>query len=95
MKARAIPESDQLAAIPTLMDGIVARISALLAGDRDDMVVKAMSWALRERAKRDRQAAAEFVGTHRAVLAPRALREVHNKKATGLKNPREANVPEK
>jgi hypothetical protein len=29
MKARSIPESDQLAAIPTPMDGIVARISAL------------------------------------------------------------------
>ena len=70
-------------------------LCALLVGDRDDMVVKAMSWALRELAKRDRQAVAEFVGTHGAVLAPRVLREVHNKLATGLKNPRKASLRKK
>jgi 3-methyladenine DNA glycosylase AlkD len=65
----------------------VAVCRALLA-DRDDMVVKAMSWALRELAKRDPAAARRFVATHRNALAARVVREVGNKLATGLKNPR-------
>jgi 3-methyladenine DNA glycosylase AlkD len=60
----------------------------MLVGDRDDMVVKAMSWALREVAKRDPAAARRFLAEHRAALAPRVVREVGNKLATGLKNPR-------
>jgi len=59
-----------------------------LVGDRDDMVVKAMSWALRELAKRDPSAARRFLTAHRKELAARVLREVGNKLATGLKNPR-------
>ena len=59
-----------------------------LVADRDDMVVKAMSWALRELAKRDPPAARRFVAAHRGELAARALREVTNKLETGLKNPR-------
>jgi 3-methyladenine DNA glycosylase AlkD len=56
-------------------------------GDRDDMVVKAMSWALRELAKREPEIAARFVRTHEDRLASRVRREVRNKLATGLKNP--------
>jgi len=63
-----------------------------LADDRDDMVVKALSWSLRELAKRDRQAVSEYVNQHREVLAPRVLREVNNKLTTGLKNPRYSNL---
>lgn len=59
-----------------------------LAGDRDDMVVKALSWALRELAKREPAAARRFVAAQRGVLAARVVREVGNKLATGLKNPR-------
>jgi len=61
-----------------------------LVADRDDMVVKALSWALRELAKRDPAAARRFVAAHRRALAARVVREVGNKLATGLKNPRRA-----
>jgi 3-methyladenine DNA glycosylase AlkD len=63
-------------------------VCRVLVGDRDDMVVKAMSWALRELAKRDPAAARRFVAAHRRGLAARVVREVGNKLATGLKNPR-------
>ena len=59
-----------------------------LIADRDDMVVKAMSWALRELAKRDAAAVQRFVEKNESNLAPRVLREVRNKLRTGLKNPR-------
>jgi len=63
-------------------------VCRLLAGDRDDMVVKAMSWALRELAKRDDVAVQDFLAEEGARLAPRVLRKVSNKLETGLKNPR-------
>ena len=63
------------------------RVSRQLLADRDDMVVKALSWALRELAKRDPAAVEEFVATHDAQLAPRVRREVSNKLRTGLKTP--------
>jgi 3-methyladenine DNA glycosylase AlkD len=71
--------------------GDIARTLAvcrLLVGDRDDMVVKALSWALREAAKRDPEAVSRFLVKHEPALASRVLREVHNKLRTGLKNPR-------
>lgn len=61
-------------------------IATLLVDDRDDMVVKAMSWALRELSKRDPQAVRAFLASHQ--LAPRVVREVNSKLTTGLKNPR-------
>jgi 3-methyladenine DNA glycosylase AlkD len=60
----------------------------MLLSDLDDMVVKAMSWALRELAKRDPASVRQFVAEHKKVLAKRVLREVRNKLKTGLKNPR-------
>lgn len=63
------------------------KVCEMLMSDRDDMVVKAMSWALRELAKRDRTAVREFLGDNEKVLAPRVIREVSNKLRTGLKNP--------
>jgi 3-methyladenine DNA glycosylase AlkD len=63
-------------------------ICKLLVTDRDDMVVKALSWALRELSKRDPESVRRFLNEHRAVLAPRVVREVSNKLQTGLKNPR-------
>jgi 3-methyladenine DNA glycosylase AlkD len=56
-----------------------------LAGDHDDMVVKALSWALRELVVWDPEAVRRFLGTHRDVLAPRVRREVRSKLETGRK----------
>jgi 3-methyladenine DNA glycosylase AlkD len=64
------------------------QICEMLVHDRDDMVVKAMSWALRELAKRDPKAVRAFIRKQQAALAPRVIREVQNKLQTGLKNPR-------
>jgi 3-methyladenine DNA glycosylase AlkD len=63
-------------------------VCRLLAGDPDDMVVKALSWALRELAKRDPPSVHRFLSEHTDVLAARVIREVNNKLSTGLKNPR-------
>lgn len=62
-------------------------ICELLVEDHDDMVVKALSWALRELVVHDRKAVEEFVRSHQGVLAGRVKREVRNKLETGLKNP--------
>lgn len=63
------------------------RICEILIDDRDDMVVKALSWALRELSKRDSKSVHEFLRQHSNRLAPRVVREVNNKLRTGLKNP--------
>lgn len=63
-------------------------ICEMLINDRDDMVVKAMSWALRALSKRESRQVETFIERHREELAPRVIREVRNKLATGLKNPR-------
>jgi 3-methyladenine DNA glycosylase AlkD len=64
-----------------------------LRGDRDDMVVKALSWALRELAKKDPGQVDAYLFKHGAELAPRVLREVRNKLRTGLKNPKPTAAP--
>jgi 3-methyladenine DNA glycosylase AlkD len=56
--------------------------------DRDDMVVKALSWALRALVIWDRDAVARFLKEHDATLAARVRREVSTKLRTGLKNAR-------
>jgi len=66
----------------------VARICTLLVSDRDDMVVKALSWALREMAKKHPVEAGNFLAEHKHALSSRVTREVSNKLKTGLKNPR-------
>ena len=60
----------------------------LLIDDRDDMVVKAMSWALRALSTRERGMVERFVGQHEQRLAPRVVREVRNKLRTGRKDGR-------
>ena len=62
-------------------------VCRLLVNDRDDMVEKAMSWALRALVIRDPEAVREFLGEYEDVLAARVKREVRNKLTTGLKNP--------
>jgi 3-methyladenine DNA glycosylase AlkD len=58
-----------------------------LVADRDDMVVKALSWALRELVVWDPEAVRRFLATHHVVLAARVRREVHSKLETGRKHP--------
>ena len=60
----------------------------LVVSDRDDMVVKALSWALRELSKRYPDAVRQFLSEHEAELAPRVIREVRNKLSTGRKSGR-------
>ncbi|MEK7785382.1 MAG: DNA alkylation repair protein, partial [Chloroflexota bacterium] len=66
-------------------------VCELLIADRDDMVVKAMSWALRELAKHEPKAVSKFMTEHKGELAARAVREVRNKLTTGVKNPKRRN----
>jgi 3-methyladenine DNA glycosylase AlkD len=63
-------------------------VCRLLVDDHDDMVAKAMSWALRHLVIHDPDAVRRFLAEHEAALAPRVKREVRAKLATGLKNPR-------
>jgi 3-methyladenine DNA glycosylase AlkD len=66
------------------------RVCRQLLADRDDMVVKALSWALRELAKRFPANVQAFITKNESRLAPRVRREVANKLKTGLKSPRRA-----
>lgn len=63
------------------------RVCQLLVDDHEDMVVKALSWALRSLARRDPATVRQFLARHESRLAARVLREVRNKLGTGLKNP--------
>lgn len=62
-------------------------ICEMFVEDYDDMVVKALSWALRELVVHDPKAVEEFLFSHKDVLVARVRREVMNKIKTGLKNP--------
>ena len=62
-------------------------VCRLLVDDQADMVVKALSWALRQLVVHDPAAVEAFLEEHDAVLAARVKREVRNKLETGLKNP--------
>jgi 3-methyladenine DNA glycosylase AlkD len=65
-------------------------VCRLLAGDPEDMVVKALSWALRQLVPHDPEAVRDLLEDYDDALAPRVKREVGNKLETGLKNPRPA-----
>jgi 3-methyladenine DNA glycosylase AlkD len=72
------------------------RICGALVDDRDDMVVKALSWSLRELGKRDAKAVHLFLSQNHDRLAPRVMREVTNKLTSGKKTPRhDRTQPEK
>jgi 3-methyladenine DNA glycosylase AlkD len=64
------------------------QVCRLLERDRDPMVVKALSWALRELAKRDPRAVREYLGARKDALPAVVVREVTNKLRTGVKNPK-------
>jgi len=63
-------------------------ICRMLVADRHEMVEKALSWALRELAKRDSGSVEAFLAEHVAEIGARVEREVKNKLTTGMKNPR-------
>jgi 3-methyladenine DNA glycosylase AlkD len=67
--------------------GRTLAICRRLAADSDDMVEKALSWALRELSKRDRSAVEAFMTQMDETLPARVKREVTNKLTTGLKSP--------
>ncbi|KAF0109207.1 MAG: hypothetical protein FD146_251 [Anaerolineaceae bacterium] len=62
-------------------------VCRVLAADHEDLVVKALSWALRELVVHDSSAVRGFLEEHEQVLAARVKYEVGNKLRTGLKNP--------
>jgi 3-methyladenine DNA glycosylase AlkD len=61
------------------------RVCRLVWKDRDPMIVKAVSWALRSLAKRDPVAVKKFIATEGATGAALVLREVRSKLTTGRK----------
>jgi 3-methyladenine DNA glycosylase AlkD len=61
-------------------------ICGRLAADGDDMVVKALSWALRELVAWDPDGVRSFLEAHEGVLAARVRREVRSKLETGRKD---------
>jgi 3-methyladenine DNA glycosylase AlkD len=63
-------------------------VCRLLVGDHDDLVVKAMSGALRELVVHDAGAVRSFLREGEEVLGARVYGEVRNKLTTCLKNPR-------
>jgi 3-methyladenine DNA glycosylase AlkD len=70
--------------IPRTLD-----VCRILVDDKDDMVVKAMSWALRVLISHDEEAVRNFLKKYEKRLAARVKREVNNKMTTGLKNPKQ------
>jgi 3-methyladenine DNA glycosylase AlkD len=63
-------------------------ICRILVDDHEDMVVKAMSWALRELIVHDPEVVENFLQEYDDLVAARVKREVRNKLNTGLKNPK-------
>jgi 3-methyladenine DNA glycosylase AlkD len=61
-------------------------ICTRLVSDRDDMVVKALSWALRELIIWDAGAVRRFLQVNADLVASRVRREVYSKLESGLKN---------
>jgi len=63
------------------------RYAQVLVDDKEDMIVKAVSWVLRRAIKYDRAGVERFLVKNKQHLAARIKREVRNKLETGLKNP--------
>ncbi len=61
-------------------------ICKLVVSDHEDMIIKALSWALRELAKVEKQAVIEFIENYKDKLHKKVLREVLNKIELGTKN---------
>lgn len=61
-------------------------ICRLVVDDHEEMMTKALSWALRELAKIDKESVVEFVNEFESKLHKKVLREVRNKLEIGTKN---------
>jgi 3-methyladenine DNA glycosylase AlkD len=64
------------------------KICGKLAADKNDMVIKALSWALRELITHDPESVRKFMTEYNSELAARVKREVKNKLTMGIKNAR-------
>jgi len=73
---------------PDLTLGLIDRIKE----ERDPMITKAVSWALREVAKVHPDRASAYVQENGDVLAAHVVREVSNKLRTGLKSGQDRGV---
>jgi 3-methyladenine DNA glycosylase AlkD len=62
------------------------RVCESVVDDHHDMIQKALSWALRELSKRDREAVISFLERYEDRLANRVVREVNHKLDFGTKN---------
>jgi len=62
------------------------KICQMLVADFDDIIVKAMSWALRELSKSDRLSVITFMNNNASLLNSKVKREVNMKLTTGKKN---------
>ena len=70
------------------------KICKLLIDDHEDMVEKALSWALRALVVHDPRAVDGFIAEHENRLGARVKREVRNKLRTGLKTPKRKHTHE-
>ncbi len=61
------------------------KICQQVLNDKDDMIVKALSWSLRELSKSDKQSVIDFMQKYENELHPRVKREVWTKLTTGRK----------
>ncbi len=62
------------------------KLCAALCADKDEMVAKGLSWALRALIATDSTAVEDFLSEHEEVLPGRVKREVRNKLGTGRKS---------
>jgi 3-methyladenine DNA glycosylase AlkD len=70
----------------TAVPGLTLELVDRVKHEREPMISKAVSWALRELSKSDPDRVAAYVSDNRTVLASQVVREVQNKLATGLKS---------
>lgn len=61
-------------------------VCSRVVDDHHDMIQKALSWALRELSKRDRDSVNDFLDLYESRLAKRVVREVRHKLDFGTKN---------
>jgi 3-methyladenine DNA glycosylase AlkD len=66
--------------------GQTLEICRMAVDDHQDMITKALSWALRELAKIDKDPVIDFMDKYRERLHRRVVREVTSKLETGKKN---------
>lgn len=57
-----------------------------MVDDHQDMIIKALSWALRELAKVEKDPVKKFVDQYKERLHKKVLREVTHKLEVGTKN---------